>query len=170
MTTLLKDMTHGLTTRLGEELRRQEGERLSRRLLRTLAVNADVLAGITLSAWKWVRETLEAEGFEGRELAEYCRVLLEGIDLGLTGYERLLVQAKDSNLSTEAAGLRDLEAKLPALREARTEVAGALALATRRPRPVDAAKLAESTVAFQRGEFVNIDEEYLARLRAGEDF
>jgi hypothetical protein len=172
MTTLLTDTARDLTTQLDEglrreELRRQKGEK---QLTRRIAWNADALAGITLSIWEWVRETLEEKGFEARELAGYCRLLLEGIDLGLSGYEKLLAMAKEDSLTPEAAGLRGLEAKLPDLREARPKVAEMLDLATRQPRPVDEARLAESGAALQRGEFVNIDEEYLARLRAGEDF
>jgi len=70
MTALLTDTTGDLTTRLNEELRRSGGERLSLQALRNLATSgAAALAGITLSAWKCVRETLEEEGLEGRELA-----------------------------------------------------------------------------------------------------
>jgi hypothetical protein len=170
MTALLNETTRDLTTRLGEELRRREGERLRRPVLRHLVRSADALAGITLSAWTWVRETLEGEGFEGCEMARHCRVLLDGIDGGLAGYERLLALAEASGLSPEAAGLHDLEAKLPALREARPTVAGALGLATRPPRPVDEALLTESRAALERGEFVTVDDAYLARLRAGGDF
>jgi hypothetical protein len=66
--------------------------------------------------------------------------------------------------------LHVLEVKLPALREARPHVAAALDLATRPARPVDESKLAESRAALDRGEFVTLDDEYLARLRAGEEF
>lgn len=173
MTALLTETARELTARLGEELSRPKGEKLKRQVLRNLVRSADALAGITLSAWAWVRETLEAEGFEGGELAGYCRVLLgaiDGIDGGPAGYDRLLAMAEKDGLTPEAAGLRELEAKLPALREARPTVAEVLALATRPPRPVDAARLAESAAALQRGAFVTVDGEYLARLRAGEDF
>jgi hypothetical protein len=170
MTALLTDTTRDLATWLSEELKQRKGERLKRQVLRNLVWSADVLAGITLSAWAWVRETLEGEGFEGGELAGYCRVLLDGIDGSLAGYERLLALAEESGLTAEAAGLGDLEAKLPSLREARPRVAGALDLATRPPRPIDEAKLAESRAALDRGEFVAIDDEYLARLRAGGNF
>jgi hypothetical protein len=170
MTALLTETAHDLTRRLGEELRRRDGERLRRQVLRDLVRSADALAGIILSAWAWVCETLEGEGFEGGELALKCRVLLEGIDGSLAGYEQLLAMADASGLTPEAAGLKDLEAKLPALREALPKVAEALALATRPARPVDEALLAESRAALERGEFVTVDEEYLARLRAGGDF
>ncbi len=171
MTALLTETTRDLMTRLREELkRREEGERLSQKVLRALVWNADTLAGIILSAWTWVRETLEEEGFEGRELAGYCQVLLDGIDGTLSGYERLLARAGESGLTPQEAGLRDLEAKLPALREARPKVAEALGLATRPARPVEEAMLADSKAAFERGEFVNVDDEYLARLRAGGEF
>src|SRR5438034_11412642 len=115
MTALLMDITQTFTTRLGEELTRQEGERLTRKVLRGLAGDTDALAGIALRAWKWVRETLEGEGFEGRELTRHCKVLHEGIKGCLGGYEHLLKQAEESGLTAEAAGLRELEAKLPAL-------------------------------------------------------
>src|SRR5438128_769144 len=129
MTALLTDTTRDLTSRLGEELRRREGEKLRRQALRNLAGSADALAGIILSAWTWVRETLEKDGFEGRELAHHCQVLLDGIDGSLAGYGRLLALTETSGLTSEAAGLQSLEAKLPALRETRPEVAGALGLA-----------------------------------------
>jgi hypothetical protein len=170
MTRLLTETARDLTTRLSEELRRPNGEKLKRQALRDLAGGADALAGIILSAWTWVRETLEGEGFEGRELALHCRVLLDGIDESLAGYERLLGLAEASGLTPEAAGLRDLGAKLPALRDARPKVAGALGLATRPSRPVDETRLAESQAAMDRGEFFTIDDENLARPRAGEDF
>ncbi len=170
MTSLLTKVTRELTTGLDEELRRRKGERLKRQLLRTIVWNADALAGVTLSAWTWVRETLEEEGFEGRELAGKCQVLLDGIDGGLAGYDQLLALAEESGLTPEAAGLHDLEAKLPALREARPKVAAALALATRPPPPIDEAKLAESKAALKRGEFITLDDESLSRLRSGEDF
>ena len=170
MTALLTDATRDLTTRLGEELKRPHSETLTRQPLRTLGRSADALAGITLSTWQWVCETLQEEGFEARELAGHCRVVLDGIDGGLAAYERLLAQAKASDLSQEDAGLRALEAKLPALREARPKVAAALDLSARPPQPIDEEKLAESRAAFERGEFVAIDDAYLARLRAGEDF
>jgi hypothetical protein len=166
MTALLTDTTRDMTSRLGEELRRRQGEKLRRQVLRNLVWTADSLTGITLSAWAWVRETLEREGFEGLELAGYCQVLLDAIDGGLAGYDQLLALAQTSGLTPEAAGLQDLEAKLPALRDARPKVAETLRLATRPPRPVDAAALAESKAAFERGEIVTIDDQYLARLRA----
>ncbi len=167
---LLTETAHDLTARLDAELSRREGERLRRQMLRNLVCSADALAGITLSGWMWVRETLEREGFEGRELARHCQVLRDGIDGVLAGYERLLALAGASGLTAEDAGLHDLEGKLPALREARSKVAEALGLATRPPRPVEEAKLVESRAALERGEFVTINDEYLARLRAGEDF
>jgi hypothetical protein len=97
-------------------------------------------------------------------------VLLEGIDGTLAGYERLLALAEEAGLTPEAAGLKKLEDKLAALREARPKVVETLGLATRPARPINAATLAQSRAALERGEFVTVDEEYLARLRAGEDF
>jgi hypothetical protein len=166
MTALLTEMTRDLTARLGEELALREGAKLKRQVLRSLVGATDVLARITLSAWKWVCETMEGEGFEGMELARHCKVLLDGLDGSLTGYERLLVLTEASGLTPEAAGLRDLEANLPALREARPKVAGVLNLASRPPRPADETALADSRAALDRGEFVTIDEEYLARIRS----
>jgi hypothetical protein len=49
-------------------------------------------------------------------------------------------------------------------------VAEALALATRALPPIDEKALAESDAALQRGDFVTIDDDDLARLRAGQDF
>jgi hypothetical protein len=170
MTTLLLEPTRDWITRLNDELKRWEGERLQRQALREIVWRANVIAWITLDAWRWVRETLESEGIEGRKLAGHCQVLLEGIDISLAGYERLLEWAEADGLTPEAAGLRELEARLPALREARPKVAEALALATRPPRPVDEKALAESQAALDHGKFVTADEDYLARLRAGEDF
>src|SRR5258708_4001631 len=109
MTALLTETTRHLTSRLDEGLKRQKGEKLKRQVLRTLVWNADALAGFTLSSWTWVRETLAGEGFQGRELAAYCQVLLDGIDGSLAGYDQLLVLAQASGLTPEAAGLRDLE-------------------------------------------------------------
>src|SRR6266851_5171732 len=163
MTALLSKTIHDLKTPLDEGLRRPKGDKLARQLLRDLVWNADALAGVTLSAWTWVRGTLEEEGFEGRELVGHCRVLLDGIDGSLTGYERLLEWAEEAGLTPEAAGLRDLEAKLPALREARPKIAAALELATRPGRHVDEAMLAASRTAAERGEFVQVDDDYLAR-------
>jgi hypothetical protein len=170
MTALLTETTRDLTSRLGEELKRQRGERLLRQVLRNLVCTADALAGITLSAWRWVSETLETEGFEGRELAGHCQVLLDAIDGSLAGYDNLLAIARTSNLTPEAAGLQDLESKIPALRAARPKVAETLHLATRAPRVVDEATLAASTAALESGKFVNVDDDYLARLRAGGNF
>src|SRR5712692_2405382 len=170
MTALLTETTRDLTSRLGEELKRKRGEKLMRQVLRNLVRSADALAGITLSAWAWVHETLEREGFEARELAGYSQVLLDAIDGSLAGYEQLLAMAETSSLTAEAAGLQDLEAKLPALRDARPKVAETLRLATRPPRIVDDATLAESSAAIERGEFVTVDDDYLARLRASGNF
>lgn len=170
MTTLLTETARDLTARLTEEEKRWEGKTLRRQTVRNLVSSTDVLAGIILSAWKGVRETLEVEGFEGRQLVRQCRALLDGIDWILPGYERFLEQVETSGLTSADAGLHDLEAKLPALREARPKVAETLDLATRPPRPVDEAMLNESKSALDRGEFVTVDDEYLARLRAGEDF
>jgi hypothetical protein len=170
MTALLTETTRDLTSRLGEELKRRRGEKLKRQVLRNLVWSADALAGITVSAWTWVRETLEREGFEGRELAGYCQVLLDAIDGGLAGYEQLVALAESSGLTPDAAGLQDLEAKLPTLRDARPKIAEALRLATLPPRPVDAATLAKSTTALERGEFVTMDDEYLAQVRASGNF
>jgi hypothetical protein len=169
MTALLTESAHDLMARLSEEMKRQAGEKLTRQVLRAIVWNADALAGFMLSAWTWVRETLEDEGLEGRELAEYCRVLLDGIDASLDGYEHVQAMARKSALTSEAAGLRDLEAKLPALRAARPKVAEAFDLATRPPRPIDEALLSESRAALERGQLVTLDDEYLARLRAGQD-
>jgi hypothetical protein len=169
MTALLAKTAHDWTIRLREELTQREGERLKRQVLRELGRNADALAEIILSLWTWTREMLE-EGFERRELAEKCQMLLDGIDETLSGYERLLAWAEESGLTPQDAGLRELQTKLPALRQARPKITEALALATRSPRPVKEAMLTESKAAFERGEFVNVDDEYLARLRAGGEF
>jgi hypothetical protein len=170
MTALLTETAHDLMVRLTEEEKQYVGEKLRRQVVRSLVSSTDVLAGIILSAWKWVRETLEEEGFEGRELAGKCRVLLDGIDWILPAYERFVAQAEEAGLTLGAAGLSDLEAKLPALREARPKVAKILDLATRPTRPIDDEMLNKSKDAFARGEFVTLDDEYLARLRAGQDF
>jgi len=171
MTELLIETARDLTARQAEELRRQKKVgRLKWQVLRGLVRNEDVLAGVILAAWKWVRETLEEEGFEGRDLAGKCRVLLDGIDGSLSRYKQFVADAEEAELTPEAAGLSDLEAKLPALREARPKVAETLELATRPPRPIDETRLNESKGAFQRGEFVTLEDEYLARLRAGQDF
>src|SRR6185437_5132710 len=111
MTALLTETARDLTTRLDEELRRQQGARMRRQVLRNLAGSADALAGILLFTWTWVCETLEGEGFEGTDLAQHCRVLLDGIDGSLAGYERLLALAEASGLTPEEAALRDLEVK-----------------------------------------------------------
>jgi hypothetical protein len=169
MTALLLETSHDLAARLNEELRRQQGQKLSRREVRCLVRSTEVLAETTLSAWGWVRETLEEEGFEGRELARHGRMLLEGIDESLALHEQLLALALASSLAVEDAGLPNLEAKLSALREARPKVAAVLALATQPARPVDAATLAGAKAALERGEFVTLDDDYLARLRGGED-
>src|SRR5262249_22939910 len=113
MTALLIEPARGLTAALGEEMRRHKGEQLSRQGLRDLVRGADTLAGILLSAWASVRERLAAEGFEGRDLAQKCQVLLDGIDESLTGYEQLVEMAKESGSTPEVAGLPDLEARLP---------------------------------------------------------
>jgi hypothetical protein len=63
MAALLTETTRDLAARLGEELRRRQGQKLKRQVLRHLVGGADVLAGISLSAWAWVWETLEGEGF-----------------------------------------------------------------------------------------------------------
>jgi hypothetical protein len=170
MTALLIETTHDLTARLDVELRQQQGERLRRQVVRSLAWSADALAGIVLSAWASVREALEGEGIEGRELARYCRVVLEGIDGGLAAHEGLLTQAKAAGLTPEDAGLLGLEGRLPALREARPQVEAALALATRPARPVDEAMLSRSRAAHGGEGPVTVDDEYFARLRAGEGF
>src|SRR5262249_9001814 len=111
----------------------------------------------------------EGEGFEASELTRHCQILLDGIDGSLAGYERLVELARASGLTPETAGLRDLEAKLPALRVARPDVARALDLALPPRGPIHASVIAQSQAALDRGEFVNIDDDYLARLRAGED-
>ena len=170
MTTLLMDITQDFATRLSEELSQQEGERLTRKVLRRVVGTTDGLAGIALRAWKWVRETLEEEGFEGRELVGHCKVLDEVMKGCLVGYERLLKQAEESGLTADDAGLQELEAKLPALREARAAIGQVLSLAAKPSRPVDEKALADSAAALVRGEFVTLDDQYLARLRAGEDF
>lgn len=170
MTALLMQTTRHLTTLLDEELKRQEGQKLTGPALRHFARGIDALAEITLSAWAWVRETLEDEGFEGRQLAGHCRALTDGIDGCLSGYERLLALTAASGLKAEDAGLPALEAKLPALREARPKVAEALTVATRPPRPIDEKRLAEGIAASKRGECIVLDDEYIARLRAGGNF
>jgi hypothetical protein len=175
MTMLWAETPRDMMTRLSEELRREEskrqkGERLKPQVLRKLAWNADALAGITLAAWEWVRQTLAEKGFEGRELAGHCRLLLEGIDLELAWYEQLLAWAEESSLTPEAAGLRGLEAKLPDLREARPKVAEILELATRPPQPIDEIpglspeRVKEALEALERGEG-HSHAEIFARLR-----
>ncbi len=170
MTTLLIETARDLTARQAEELRRRKGEKLRRPVVRDLVWNENVIARVILSLWKWVRETREEEGFEGRELAGKCRVLLDGIDGSVARYEQFVADAEQAGLTPEAVGLSDLEAKLPALREARPKVVEILNLATRPPLPVDEAILNKSRDALDRGEFVTINAEYLARLRAGRDF
>jgi len=170
MTALVIEPARDWMARQAEELRRRKGEKMQRQVLRALVWNENVLAEIVLSIWKWIGERLEEEGFEGRELAGYCQLVLDGIDGRLSGYEQLLASAEEASLTPEAAGLPDLLAKLPTLREARSKVAEILDLATRLPRPVDESMLNKSKDAFARGEFVTLDDDYLARLRASQDF
>ena len=170
MTALLTETAHDLMMRLTEEEKRCIGERLKQQVLRHLVSSTDVLAEVILKAWKWVYETLEADGFEGRQLARQCQLLLDAIDWILPAYDRYLAKAAEAGLTPEAAGLPDLEAKLPALREARPKLAEILDLATRPPRPLNEAMLNESKAAFERGEFVTLDDEYLAHQQAGQDF
>lgn len=168
MTARLTETVEDSLERLIEEEKRCVGEKATRHALRSLASNADILAKMILKAWKWLQETLEAEGFEGRQLADRCRVLVEAMDWILLAHERFLAQAKAAGLTAEDAGLQDPEAKLPALREALPKVAALLGLASRSPHPVEEARLVESKNAVARGAFINIDDEFLARLRAGE--
>lgn len=169
MTAILTETARTLTTQLGEELKLRQGQKSRRRVVRELVRIDDTLTVIILSAWAWVRETLEGEGFEGRELAGHCRVLLDGIDQCLGGYEQLLALAEESDLTPEAAGLPGLEASLRALREARPKVAEVLDRATRPLPPIDEVKLAEARAALDRGEFATIDDDYLSRLRTSGD-
>ena len=132
MTALLTETTRDLTIRLVEELRRRKGETLkAAQVLRDLASCADVLVGILLSSWSWILETLEGEGFEGKELAQHCRVLLDGIDGSLASHEGLLALAEAAGLTGEEAGLTHLASRLPTLREVRPRVAETLTLTTR---------------------------------------
>ena len=166
MPALLTETTSNLTSRLDEELRLNRGEKLSRQVLCNLVKSADILAGLALSAWAWVRETLEREGFEGRELAATCKVLVDGIDGGIEAHKQLLALAKSSGHSPETVGLKDLEAKLPALQAARPKVVEVHDLATRGNRPDDLTLLAETSAAMEKGQFVTMDDEYLNRVRA----
>lgn len=175
MTMLLAENTPAMVTQFEddlklEELRRRRGEKLQRQAVRTLVQSANVLAGVVLEGWTRVSEMLEKKGFEASELARNCQVLLDGLEGTLSGHERLLALVKDSGLTSEATGLGELEAKLPALRAARPKLTEALAIATRPARPINEKALAESRDALGQGEFVTIDDEYLARLRAGADF
>ena len=165
MTALLIEPARDWMARQTEELKRRKGEKLRRRILRDLVWSEEVLAGIALSIWKWVREKLEEEGFEGRELTRYCQLVLDGIDGRLSGYEQLLASAEEAGLAPETVGLLDLQAKLPALREARPKVAEILELANRPPRSVDEAKLnaSKGTIDLQaRG----LNEAEAAELRS----
>ena len=169
MTMLLMETARDLTTRLDHELRRPNGEKPKRQALRNLARSADALAGLILSAWVWVSETLEEEGFEGRELAQHCQVLVNGIDECLFAHQKILEGTTVCGLTPISAGLDDLEGKLPALREVRSNVTRILALATRPPRPIDESMLAEARRAIERGELIKVDEQLLSRLETGED-
>lgn len=169
MTSLLAETAHDLMVRLSEEEKRKIGKKPIRSAVRSHVSSADVLALMTLKGWDGIRETLEGEGFEGRQLARECKCLLEAIDWLLAAYQRLLAQAEECRLTPETVGLSDLEAKLSALQEARPKVAELLEFASRVPRPVDEALLNESKAAVERGEFVTLDDEYVARLRAGQD-
>jgi hypothetical protein len=171
MTAQLEKTARDLMKRQAKEARRRKkAARRKRQVLRDLVWNENVLAGIILSLWKWVRETLEQDGFEGRELVSKCQVLLAGIDGCLTRYEQFVVDAEEAGLTSEAVRLQDLEVQLPALREARPKVAELLDFSTRPPRSIDEAMLNKSKEAAEHGEFVTLDDEYLARLRAGQDF
>jgi hypothetical protein len=160
------ETTRGLTVRLGEELRLKRGESLRRQVLCNLVKSADILAELTLSAWAWVSETLEREGFEGQELTEYCQILLGGIDATLKSHQLLRAKAQSLGISNEIAGLHGLEAKLPSLENIRPKIAEVLGLASPPHRSVDESKLAESTAAIEKGQFVSLDNDYLDRLKA----
>jgi hypothetical protein len=170
MTALLPETVCDLMARLTEEEKRWAGEKWKRQVVRNLASSTDVLAGIILAAWNGVRETLELEGFEGQWLGRQCKQLLDGIDWILPAYERFVAQGQESGLTSEDARLQDLEAKLPALREARPRIAEVFGLTMQPAKPIDGEMLAASRTAFERGEFVIADEGYLTRLRAGQPF
>ncbi len=99
MTALLTETAHDLMLRLTEEEKRYVGEKLRGQMVRGLVSGTDLMAETILKAWKWVRETLEGEGFEGRQLAHQCPLLLDGIDWILPAYARFLAQAEASGLT-----------------------------------------------------------------------
>jgi hypothetical protein len=170
MTTLLVDTARDLATRLGNELKLRRGEKVFQLKLRELVEASDALIGIILTCCAGLRETLEREGCEGRRLAKYSKGLLEVTDSALAEGDETLGLANNVGVDSTEAGLPQLSSKLAALRESRPYLADVVAMATRPPRPIDEARMAESDAALERGEFVNVDDEYLRRLHAGEDY
>jgi hypothetical protein len=158
MTAILTEATHDLTARLSEALGQLKKEKLARRMLRNLVRADGALANITLSAWNSVCEALEAEGFEGRELAAQCKVLLDGVNLSLGAYEKLLEIAEASEISPQEAGLEEVKARIPLLEEVQPKIALLLELATRPAQPIDEARLNKSLEDFECGKFITLND------------
>jgi 2-phospho-L-lactate guanylyltransferase (CobY/MobA/RfbA family) len=158
MTAILTEATRDLTTRLSEALGQQKKEKLARRMLRNLVRAEDALVTITLSAWNSVCEAVEAEGFEARELAAQCKVLLDGINLSLGAYEKFLEIAEASEISPKEAGLEEVKARLPLLKEVQPKIASLLEFATRPPKPLDEARLNKAREDFECGRFVTLND------------
>lgn len=158
MTAILTEATQDLTARLSQALGQQKKEKLARRMLRNLVRAEDALVAITVSAWNSVCEALEAEGFEGRELAAQCQVLLDGINVSLGAYDKLRDIATASEISPIEAGLVELESKIPLLKEVQTKIASLLELATRPPKPLDETRLKKSLEDFECGRFVTLND------------
>jgi 2-phospho-L-lactate guanylyltransferase (CobY/MobA/RfbA family) len=158
MTAILTEATHDLTARLSEALGQQKKEKLARRMLRNLVRAEDALVTITLSAWNSVCEAVEAEGFEARELAAQCKVLVDGINLSLGAYEKFLEIAEASEISPKEAGLEEVKARLPLLKEVQPKIASLLEFATRPPKPLDEARLSKAQEDFECGRFVTLND------------
>jgi 2-phospho-L-lactate guanylyltransferase (CobY/MobA/RfbA family) len=158
MTAILTEATHDLTARLSEALGQQKKEKLARRMLRNLVRAEDALANITLSAWNSVCEAVEAEGFEGRELAAQCQILLDAINVSLGAYHKLHDIAAASEISPDEAGLVELESKIPLLKEVQPKIASLLQFTTRPPKPLDEVRLNKAREDFECGRFVTLND------------
>jgi hypothetical protein len=158
MTAILTEATQDLTARLSEALGQQKQDKLARRILRNLVRAEEALVNITLSAWNSVCEALEAEGFEGRELAAQCQVLLDGIIVALGACDKLRESAAASGISLGEAGLVELESRITLLREIQPKIASLLELATRPPKPLDEARLDKARQDFEAGRFITLNQ------------
>jgi hypothetical protein len=140
---------------LSQALTNLGGARVDRYKLAVVLRTAVALAQFHRDCWKAVQDTLKEKAFEANDLAETCLFLLAEARENKRSFD-LIQQLVPDNLPADSELLvlfRQLSDDIQAVLDSEQPIKEWFDLATKRPAPVDEARIREGLAAIEAGRF-----------------